>query len=79
MAGPVGGMIDRMQEEMKARGEISDYDETIGDKIKAVFAKPTSFEEALEAERTEFRDLLHHALTIARIKHMLEHGKPLRN
>lgn len=79
VAGPVGGMIDRMQEELKSRGEISDYDESIGDKIKAIFVKAGSPEEALELERTEFRDLLHHALTVARIRHMLEHGKPLRN
>lgn len=77
--GPVGGMIDRMQDELKAKGEMSDYDETIGDKIKAVLVRAKNPDEALDMERFEFKELLHHALTQARIRHMLEHGKPLRN
>ena len=77
--GPLAGMIDRAQEERKARGEMSDYDETIGDKIKSIFSKSSSFEEALDRERGAFIDLIKHALTHARIKHMLESGKPLRN
>ncbi|MBX7134644.1 MAG: 3-hydroxyacyl-CoA dehydrogenase/enoyl-CoA hydratase family protein [Fimbriimonadaceae bacterium] len=77
--GPISGMIDRNQDELKAKGEISDYDETIGDRIKQVLVKATSPESALELERIEFKDLLGHALTHARIRHMLDTGKPLRN
>jgi 3-hydroxyacyl-CoA dehydrogenase len=77
--GPLVGMIDRLQEERKARGELSDHDELIGDKIKAVFAKTSSFDEALARERQEFLELCLRALTVARIRHMLDHGKPLRN
>lgn len=77
--GPLGGMIDRRQQELKAKGELTDHDEKIGDKIKAVFTKSTSFADALARERTEFAELMHNTLTQARIRHMLESGKPLKN
>jgi 3-hydroxyacyl-CoA dehydrogenase len=77
--GPLTGMLDRAQDELKAKGLISDHDELIGDKIKAVFARPTSFEDALARERDVFLELCQKALTQARIRHMLETGKPLRN
>lgn len=77
--GPLGGMIDRACVEARNRGELSDYDETISSKIKQVFTKPTSFEDALDWERKEFLELCSKALTQARIKHMLDTGKPLRN
>lgn len=79
IVGPLTGMIDRAQQELKSRGELTDYDETIGDKIKAVIAKSTSWDDALTRERSEFEELLRYALTQARIRHMLETGKPLRN
>jgi 3-hydroxyacyl-CoA dehydrogenase len=77
--GPVVGMIDRAQEEMKGRGLMTDYDEVIGDRIKSVFSKSSSTEEALVKEREAFLDLCGRALTHARIRHMLETNKPLRN
>jgi 3-hydroxyacyl-CoA dehydrogenase len=77
--GPVTGMIDRGQNERKAAGSMTDYDEVIGDKLKAIFAKCASYDEALARERTEFLDLCGRAFTQARIRHMLEHKVPLRN
>lgn len=77
--GPLSGMIDRLQQEAKAKGELTDYDETIGDKIKAIFTKSTSTEDALRREREEFAELLRKAPSQARVRHMLETGKPLRN
>lgn len=77
--GPLTGIIDRNQEERRATGDLTEYDETIGDHIKYVFGKTHSWTEALEAEREAFEELMHHALTQARIKHMIENGKPLRN
>ncbi len=77
--GPLAGMIDRLQQEAKARGDLTAHDEVIGDKVKSVFAKSDSFENALERERQGFLELLHYGLTIARIRHMLETGKPMRN
>ena len=77
--GPLGGMIDNLCLQSKSRGEFTDYDEVISSKVKQIFVKPTSFEDALAWERKEFVDLCGRALTLARIKHMLETGKPLRN
>jgi len=44
-----------------------------------VFVKSANFEEALAKERSSFEGLLGQGLTVARIKHMLETGKALRN
>jgi len=77
--GPIGGMIDRELDEGKRQGVFSDHDKTIGDKIRVIFAKAVSYEDALRFERTEFVDLCKKALTHARIKHMVEHNRPLRN
>lgn len=78
-AGPLGGMIDRAQAELKEKGALSDHDELIGDKIKAVFTRPSTFQDALAKEREVFIELCQKALTQARIRHMLDSGKPLRN
>jgi 3-hydroxyacyl-CoA dehydrogenase len=77
--GPLTGMIDRAQEEAAKRNKLTEYDQTIGEKVKAVFSKSTSYDDALEMERREFVDLCGRALTHARIRHMLETGKPMRN
>jgi 3-hydroxyacyl-CoA dehydrogenase len=72
-------MIDKLEDEAKAKGDLTDYDTLIGDKIKSVFVKSASYEDALTREREEFVDLCSRPLTHTRIKHMLESGKPLRN
>lgn len=77
--GPIAGIIDRDQDEAMKKLGLSDYDRTIGETIKAVFAKTSSYDEALVLERKEFIGLCGKALTHARIKHMLETNKPLRN
>lgn len=77
--GPLTGMIDRLMEQARSKGTITEYDESIGQKIKSVFSKTESYEDACERERTEFAELCFRALSQARIKHMLENGKPLRN
>lgn len=77
--GPVVGMIDRQQEQVRQKGEASEHDAFIGDRVKAVFAKTSSFDEALVKEREEFVVLCQHALSVARIRHMVETNKPLRN
>jgi 3-hydroxyacyl-CoA dehydrogenase len=77
--GPLTGMIDRAQSMAISRGEMTEYDDVIGNKVKLIFAKTASYDEALVKERFEFIDLCKRALTQARIKHMLETKKPLRN
>ena len=79
MAGPTAGMVDDLLAQRRSRGDLTEYDEQIGLRIKTVFSKSTSFEDALERERQVFLDLCGRALTLARIRHMLETGKPLRN
>jgi 3-hydroxyacyl-CoA dehydrogenase len=76
---PLIGMIDRELDQALERGEFSEFDVTIGHKIKQVFVKATSYEDAVLRERIEFLDLCGKSFTHARIKHMLELGKPLRN
>jgi 3-hydroxyacyl-CoA dehydrogenase len=77
--GPLHGMIDRAQEDLKNKDQLTDHDLQIGDRVKAIYAKSTSFENALGHERQLFVELCKMGLTHARIRHMLETGKPLRN
>ncbi|MDK3158540.1 3-hydroxyacyl-CoA dehydrogenase/enoyl-CoA hydratase family protein [Kamptonema cortianum] len=79
VAGPFSGMVDRMQVELKAKGDFSNHDELISDHMKHVFAKSDSYEDALIREREAFVSLCREGLSNARIKHMIQHGKPLRN
>lgn len=79
MPGPMAGMIDTMLSERRTRGDFTEYDEQIGLRIKTVFTKSTSYEDGLERERQMFLDLCSRSMTLLRIKHMLENGKPLRN
>lgn len=78
-AGPIGGMVDRELEALAAKGEFSAHDSLIATQIKHVFTKPTSFQGALDEERMGFLTLCRTGLSAARIRHMLETGKPLRN
>jgi 3-hydroxyacyl-CoA dehydrogenase len=77
--GPVAGMIDRELERLRSQGAISEYDEMIGGKIRQIMARSTGYEDALSRERDEFLDLCGRSMTQARVRHMLESGRPLRN
>lgn len=76
--GPFSGMLDRLEDEARQRGDTTDHDALIGAHIKQIFRAPT-MDEALRLEREEFLDLCGKALTQQRIKHILETGKPLKN
>lgn len=78
-AGPLTGMIDQMLQGLREKGEITDHGVLIGEKIKHILSKATSFEHACALERSHFLELCRNALTHARIKHMMEVGKPLPN
>jgi len=77
--GPLSGMIDRLLEMAIGRGDMSAHDELIGQKIKMIMSKATTYEDCLSKERGEFLDLCMKALTHARINHMLANGTALRN
>lgn len=79
VGGPITGMIDKGIADGRSAGRLTEYDETIGQKVKSVFAKAKTYEEALDRERIEFTELCFKALSQARIRHMLENGRPLRN
>lgn len=79
VAGPVKGMIDRMQQELLKLSALSNHDQLINDKVKHIFADSTSWVDANERERKAFVELCKEGLSQARMKHMLDTNKPLRN
>jgi 3-hydroxyacyl-CoA dehydrogenase len=79
ITGPLSGMIDRSLETAWKKGEMTEYDLLIGNRLKQIVSRANNYENSLERERSEFLELCNQALTHARIKHMLDSGKPLRN
>ncbi len=79
------GNMQGMILNLKAGGFASDYDATIASALAEVLAggkmNPTSVnaEWMFQKERTAFLNLVQNAETQARVQHMLETGKPLRN
>lgn len=79
VGGPVMGMVDTSLQEQKKAGTMSDHDLLITRWLKDAMLRSTSFEDALVRERQGFITLCQEGLTLARIHHMLESGRPLRN
>ena len=77
--GPLVGMIDRGLAERRNRGSLTDYDVTVGHKIRQLMARTMDYEECLDLERKESIELGGKALTQARLRHVLDTGKALRN
>jgi 3-hydroxyacyl-CoA dehydrogenase len=77
--GPLVGIIDRGLADRRARGGLTDHDVAVGQRIRQVIARTATYEECLDRERSETVDMGTKALTIARLRHMIEVGKPLRN
>ena len=73
------GMIDRALEIGQERGQFTEYDASIGHKIKQIFSRSPGYAEAISRERQEFLDLCAKSYTESRLRHMVENGKPLRN
>ena len=69
------------------RGIATDYDVVVAGSLATVLTggedgdptQPVTENEMLALERSEFMKRLHDPRTVARIEHMLETGKPLRN
>ena len=69
------------------RGIATDYDVVVAGSLASVLTggedgdptEPLSENDMLALERSEFMKRLHDPRTVARIEHMLETGKPLRN
>lgn len=77
--GLILGMVDLALEKAKSKGELSDHDLLIGHKLKGILARSSNFDDACTRERTEFLDLCLRALSQARLKHMIDSNRPLRN
>ncbi|MCJ2183378.1 3-hydroxyacyl-CoA dehydrogenase NAD-binding domain-containing protein [Novosphingobium sp. 1949] len=73
-------------ESFHKRGLATDYDLVVSDYLAEVLTggeadvtDPVSEQELLKLERDAFMKLVHSSRSVARIEHMLETGKPLRN
>lgn len=79
ISGPLMAMVnDDVSAKLKS-GVLSPYDEVIGEHLKLMMMKSESYEESVAQERERFLILCKRPETRARIAHMLETGKPLRN
>ncbi len=79
VTGPASGIAEKALKALQAKGELTDHDLLIGEKLRSILSKSESFDQALMKEREAFFSLAHEGLTLGRITHMLETGKPLRN
>ena len=88
LPGPSGKMaLDMAVADLRKSGKATPYDVVVSGRLAAVLSggkegdwtRPLSETDMLELERSEFMELLHEDGTIARIEHMLDTGKPLRN
>ncbi len=88
LPGPSGKMaLEMAVADMRKNGKATPYDVTVSNAVarvlsggdKADWTKPVGEEDLYRLEREEFMKLIHNDGTIARVEHMLEKGKPLRN
>lgn len=88
LPGPSGKMaLDMAVADLRKSGKATPYDVTVSGAVakvlsggeKADWTKPMTEDDLYKLERDEFMKLVHNDGTIARIEHMLEKGKPLRN
>lgn len=79
VGGPLPGMIDDAFQRLRAKGDVTEVDLVIGDRLKSILTKARDAQDSADRERAEFLDLIRRPLCQARIRHMIETGKPLRN
>ncbi len=78
--------LDLAVSDLRKSGKATPYDVVVSDRLANVlsggkhdYTEPLSEDDLLKLELAEFMHLLHNEGTFARIEHMLEKGKPLRN
>ena len=87
MPGPSGKVaLDMAVNDLVKSGKASPYDKVVCGHLSAVLSggkadwtKPITEDDLLQLELEEFSHLIHSEGTMARMEHMLETGKPLRN
>ncbi len=78
--------LDLAVSDLRKSGKATPYDVVVSDHLASVlsggdadYTESLSEDDLIKLELSEFMKLLHHEGTFARIEHMLEKGKPLRN
>ncbi len=78
--------LDMAVSDLRKSGKATPYDVVVSDHLATVlsggskdYTEPMSEDDLIKLELSEFMKLLRHDGTLARIEHMLETGKPLRN
>jgi len=88
LPGPSGKMaLDLAVADMRKNGKATPYDVVVSNAVarvlsggdKADWTRPLHEDDVYKLEREEFMKLARNEGTMARIEHMLEKGKPLRN
>ena len=79
LAPHVNGLIEEATTSKLKEGTLTAYDEFLSSQLRYVFTKSTSIEDAERLERERFLLLCQRPETRARIAHMLEFGKPIKN
>ena len=87
LPGPSGAaVIETMLYSMHTAGYISEHDRLVGKRLARVLTggdtngqKPVTEQQVLDLERETFLSLCGEEKSVARIQHMLNTGKPLRN
>jgi 3-hydroxyacyl-CoA dehydrogenase len=71
---------------LRLKGAATPHDEVVADQLAVVLSggdtdvtETVSDDDLLKLEREAFMTLIRHPATLARLEHMLETGKPLRN
>ncbi|MEI8282033.1 MAG: 3-hydroxyacyl-CoA dehydrogenase NAD-binding domain-containing protein, partial [Armatimonadota bacterium] len=75
----VNGLIEEATTAKFKDGTLTAYDEFLSSQLRFIFTKSTSVENAEALERERFIQLCQRPETRARIAHMLEYGKPIKN
>lgn len=87
MPGPTGKKaLDMAVSDLRKSGKATPYDVVVSDHLAAVlsggdadYTTPITEDDLLRLELEQFSFLIRNEGTMARIEHMLENGKPLRN
>ena len=88
LPGPAGKLaLDMAVGDLRKSGKATPYDVVVSGHLAAVLSggdkadwtRPLTEEQIVDLERAQFMHLLHEEGTLARIEHMLDKGRPLRN
>jgi 3-hydroxyacyl-CoA dehydrogenase len=87
LPGPTGAATLRLGlTDLVHQGKATAYDAVVGEKLAEVLSggdtditQETTDDQLLALERRAFQTLIRQPKTLARIEHMLDTGKPLRN